>query len=494
MGILKSKISGYVRSFLGIQETSSYKPPEKKFDKSAIPPGRVSVANDTNDLLSVLQGNKEMVAPSFRTELIPLIRDLYKVNPDVSIAVSDMFKLGNTKHSISFPYNTDKEAVEMRKHLDRVSKDWLSYTAGTFGLVNKLMTQMLVSGVMSIEAVPKQDLSGISNIVFVNPEDVVFEREANGKYAPYQRNKKWSDGIKKPLIKLNPLTYVYVSMYNDTDEPYGIPPFMSAIDSLKTQADMKVNIKHMMELLGIYGFFEAKMAKPDIVGGESIEKYRSRLNSTLAKMKQNVKDGLKDGVVVGYIDEHEFKLNSTTKDLNNVNKPWDMNQQSVANGLGVSGSIIGTANNTSSEGGISIMFSKMISQLANIQEFAVYVLQFVYELELRLAGFNSKGVKVKFYPSTITDDVKIQQGKEYKIRNLGALYERGIIGQYDFAFEMGYEEPDQEKPRVDLGSLPNASDAAKKQQREADKDKSDRTQRDKEKPVPKRKDGQTKER
>ena len=60
-----------------------------------------------------------MVNPSFRTELIPLIRDLYKINPDMSIAVQDMFKLANTDHIINFPNNTAQESEEMRKHLKK---------------------------------------------------------------------------------------------------------------------------------------------------------------------------------------------------------------------------------------------------------------------------------------------------------------------------------------------------------------------------------------
>lgn len=51
-----------------------------------------------------------MVTPSFRVEVIQLLRDLYKVNPDVNIALQDMFKLANTGHNITFPNNTDKEA------------------------------------------------------------------------------------------------------------------------------------------------------------------------------------------------------------------------------------------------------------------------------------------------------------------------------------------------------------------------------------------------
>ena len=82
----------------------------------------------------------------------------------------------------------------------------------------------------------------------------------------------------------------------------------------------------------------------------------------------------------------------------------------------------------------------------------------------------------------------------YKIRNLNSLYAAGIISQDQYAFEMGYEKPNEKEPRVPLNKLEDGDDGAKKQKREADKDKSDRSQRDKSKTVPKRKDGDTKER
>lgn len=472
-------------------------PPEKlQKDNSKtsapIPPGRVSVSNDTSDLLSVLRGETELVSPSFRTDLIPLIRDLYKVNPDVGIAIQDMFKLGNTKHVITFPYNTPEESKKMRKHLKEVSKNWTNYTAGVFGIVNKMFVQMMVGGAISIEAVPKPDLSGIATIVFVKPEDIVFRRTKEGVYEPYQINKMWN-GIRDRYIKLNLNTYLYLAMYNDTDEPYGIPPFLAALDSLKTQADMKVNIKHIMELLGMMGFLEAKMQKPEMMSNENIKQYEARLERLLRQLKINTQEGLKDGTVAGFIDDHEFNMNSTTKDMGNIDKPWNMNQQSVANGLGVSGSLIGVSSDNKTEGGTSIMFSKLISQLSNLQEFGVYALEFIYSLELQLAGLPNKGCKVQFHPSTVNDEVKIQQGKEYKIRNLTALYKSGIIGQDDFAFEMGYDEPDQKEPRVPVEEL-DGGDGGSKKKREDDKDTSDRKGRDKSKPTPKRKDGDTKER
>ena len=471
----------------------SLKAPEIRDDSpkvGAISPGRVSEPDTQGSgLVLSLRDFTNLVESSFRRDVIPLIRDLYKINPDVSIALQDMFKLANTGHTISFPKNTPEEATKMREHLMVASKSWTKYTAGIDGLVNKFTVQCLTSGAISIEAVPNNNLNGISTVLFINPEQIYFRRLNDGVYHPYQKNPNQVLSKKPEFIKLNNETYKYLGMYNDTDEPYGVPPFMAALDSLKGQHDMRINFKHIMELVGMVGFLEAKMEKPTINPSESRDAYARRLEHILRKLKMNLREGLKDNIVVGFKDDHEFKLNSTTKEIGNIEKPWAMNQQSVANSLGVNASLIGVQNNLT-EGGTGILLSKMISQLRNIQMLLKYALEFLYTLELRLAGYNNKGVVVTFGTSTISDELKVQQGIEYKIRNLVSLYNQGIISQEEFAWSMGYEKPDQKEPRQmeEPEGVSSSQDSAKKQKREADKDTSDRKTRDKNKTVPNRAD------
>ena len=360
-----------------------------------------------------------------------------------------------------------------------------------------MIVQLIIGGAISVEGVPSQDLDTLDTILFIKPDTIRFKRETNGVYQPYQKNPNHL--IKQgEYIKLNTQTYVYASMYNDTDEPYGIPMFMAALDSLKGQSDMRVNFKHIMELMGMVGFLEVKMAKPDQNGNESTKAYQARLNKELRDLKRNVKDGMKDGIVTGFIDDHEFTMNSTTKDMGNVDKAWSMNQQSVANGLGVNGSIIGVTSGGTAEGN-GVVLSKMIGQLNNIQMIVTYALKFLYSLELRLAGFNNKGMRITWKPSTIADDVKVQQAKQYKIQNLDLLYKAGIISQYQYAWEMGYDSPDEKEPRVSLEDQfskgnSDPQEGTKKKQRQDDKNQSARRSRDKTNPSPSRGDQNTKPR
>lgn len=470
---------------------------ESKPKVSSISPGRVSVPEDQTDFTSTLYGLTQLVTPSFRVEVIQLIRKLYKVNPDMAIAIQETFKLANTGHQVTFPNNTDKEAEKMREHLKEATKRWSNYSAGIDGLVNKMIVQLLVGGAISVESVPNNDLDGLSTILFLKPDNIRFKRENNGVYQPYQKNDNFM--VKNvDYIKLNTETYVYAGMYNDTDEPYGMPPFMSSLDSIKGQHDMMTNFKQIMEQMGFLGFLTAKMQKPDQQANEGLRAYESRLNRNLEQLKRNLKDGMKDGLVTGYIDDHEFEMTSTTKDLGSADKLWNLNQQRVANGLGINGNIIGVSG-ANTEGGMGIILSKMISQLRNIQMIVSYVLEFIYSLELRLAGFNNKGIKITWATSTIADDVKVQQALQYKIANLNSLYRDGIIGQYQYAWEMGYDSPDQDKPRVDPEDQAgvkkegnyNPDDPAKKKKDQDNENKSARRTRDKSNTNPKRGDQKT---
>ena len=301
--------------------------------------------------------------------------------------------------------------------------------------------------------------------------------------------------LTQTYIKLNEATYKYFALINDTDEPYGIPPYLTALEALGTQKDMTTNINHVMKQLGLLGYLEAKVEKPEQLANESVSNFEQRLDSLLIKTKQNIQNGFMDGVVVGYKDDHEFDFHSTSKNLSGVSEIFNQNERQVANGLKTSPNFLGLPGG-GTETNMGIVFTKMLSQLKSVQNIVGANLAAGYELELLMAGFNPKNINIKWRASTITDDLKMQQSFEIKQRVAHLLTVDGIISQDKYADIMGYEKPYKKEPIVPYKDQAGGGSKDPEQDKKDGevKKKSERKQRDKDNKQPRRKDNETKPR
>jgi hypothetical protein len=464
-------------------------PQESKPTKGTVPSTRIS-RPDIPYFYTDIKGKTSFISPGFIAEYIPIIRKLSWINEDMSLAVNDMVRLTNTGHRIKFdPEVLPELQAEMKAHIEAKQVEWGDGVDGINGIINKMIAQIWIAGALSNEWVVSNDKTGIKNLVLVNPESIVFSwNKKQLRFEPYQMQNtsllgSTASAYGMDYVKLNENTYRYYGINGDTELPYGIPPFLSALNALTVQADMNQNMRYIIKQLGLLGFFETLIEKPAMGEGEGEDKYIARLKQFLDTAKSEIIEGIGEGVIVGFKEEHEFKFNSTTKDLAGVSELYNQNQRSIANGLKYSPEFMGVGNTKGTETGISIVFTKMLSQLSNIQQILAANLKFGYILELRLAGYKFDNLQVEFNPSTISDDLKNQQSQEIKIRNVIAKYGQGVISQQQAADELGYDKPDEEEPRI----LPDKQ-AEMDQQRERDKNESDRKVRDKNKPQPKRKD------
>jgi hypothetical protein len=439
--------------------------------------------------------NLGFIKPSFNIDAIKLIRQLRGENADIGLVINDMKELSNTGHKIRFSADTPNQYAElMRQHIKEVSTTWLDGINSIDGIINKLISQIWIGGAVSVEAIPRTDLKGLSGLGLINPEEIrVKLNPKTRRYEFYQIGYGFNTFKKSSIshVKLNRNQYIYYALAGDEEVPYGIPPYLTALESLETQKDMKENIAFIVDQIGIMGFLEFLMEKPMQESHESDSAYVSRLESGLRDLRKEVLKGFKDGVIVGYQGDHESTFHSTTKNISNLDSIFNLNQVQVANGLKTHPTFLGV-NTGTTESSMSIVFTKMLSQLNNVQSILSSVLEQIFKLELRLSGFNNnyiKSLKVEFNPSTITDLLKKEQSGEIKRRNLKNDYLQGLISQETYAEELGYGKPDQKEPRQIEGE---SSDTVKKANREKQKDDSDRRVRDKNKPQPKRKDLNTK--
>lgn len=473
------------------------KVPSQIKDKTAVtkPAGRVSKSEYHTPTVAIREIDG-FVTPPINPDVIPIIRQWAIDNEDVGAVYNDLIQLTNTGHHVIFDQSIDSDVADkMKVHLTEVTNRWGNGVPDISGLVNKWIGQIWISGALSNEWVVARDFSGVTNNVIVNPENIRFKYDpATTRYKPWQLIKNgWltGAGVGINAVELNTNTYSYNGILSNTDSPYGIPPFITALCALETQTSMKKNINHILYQLGLLGYLEVKISKPDQQANESIEKYTARLNSLLLEAKGNVIGGFNEGVVVGFEEDHEFEFHSTTKNLGGVTDIFNQNEVQIANGLKSSPSFIGQKS-SGTETNMSIVFTKMLSQLKNIQDIISQNLQTGYLLELQLAGFQIKraDITVKFNASTITDDLKSWQAKEIKQRVVKALRVDNIISQDTYAEEMGYRKPNGPEPIVPyqdqvVGSPPDeGGDEADKNT----KNKSARRSRDTTKKQPKRKD------
>lgn len=450
--------------------------------KKIITPGPSSSQDEPEVGFGALTASIKLLLPDYNFEVVPIIRKLTHINPDVSQAFNDVVRLANTGHKVIFDPSVGADQIDkMRDFIQYSSKFWHVGAAGMHGIVNKMFRQVGVGGATAIEWVPNIKLDNLEETRFVYPERVRWVQDRNNqKYQPYQKlkHRRITDPT-KDLKKLNINQFHYTALNGDTDLPYGIPPYMSVLEPVASQRSMLKNIDFIMETLGVLGWVDGRIQKPTQGAGESDEKFEARCIALLTKFKERVKSGTRDGLLIGFQEDHEFEFNQTAKTAQGATDLFDANELLIASALGVDAAFLGRPGST--ETLVTILFTKMIAQLKNIQDIVADNLEFGYTLALTLGGFNFKRLAIVFNRSTLTDDLKYQQALEYKLNNLALLYDQGIISQEQFADEAGYTRPDQSEPRVERDPL--KIEEAKAKRKEADKKAaSDRKGRDKKNP------------
>lgn len=488
---MKIPLINYEISFKKADQEKSKLPDFKQADPVIPPNTRQSVPEHTNNFLGTVNTNLELVTPEFEIECIDQIRKLTKINPNFSQAIKNVINLGNTGHKIQFDPNVDAIQVDlMRKHIQNKAKKWakLQGAAGADGLVNKLFYQTMVSGALCLEKVYDNSFKGIAHIPLIKPDKIRWVvNKKTGLYAPYEI-------INNPLLantninllngnlkKLNFNTLVYFGLYSDSEVPYGIPPYMSALPSTVIQAKMLDNIDFIVEQVGLLGFLQVLLEKEAKRPDETPAAYIARLNAVLVETSNRISKGLRSGVNTGFKGDTEFEFHTATKSVSGVTELFNTNEIQMLSGLSQDGSLMGR-DYGASEGQITVVFMKMVAEFKNLQLLVKYALEDIYTDELLLAGFKFDYLKVKFNTSTLQDEVKWQQGQQYKIANIQEKYLSGWISQDQSADEMDYETPDQPIPR-DIPTL--AQKIVDQQERQKQKNDSAVKGRNKNKPVEK---------
>lgn len=413
--------------------------------------GGRSTVPDSVGLLSILFNEFGTINPEFNVEYLKALEHLAMFNADLSLAVENVVSLGNTEFRIEFD---DKVPAEMSKEMNALirqkARKWYKNSEGLHSLVNDLLAQVSITGVVSAEIVPDNDLSGVKKVVIVSPKSIRFVRkEKDDEFKPFQVIKGQLDMENTTGLKeLNEVTYKYIALRRINENPYGIPPFLAALESITIERDMICNMVNVIKKLGILGFLSVLVNKPaKKTTGETDAQYRQRMLEYLQEVAPQVDASMAKGYVVGFKDTHEFKMDGVLTNTAGAKDIVGMNDATKFAGLKMDPLMMGR-NNSTTETLARVILVKTIAQTINFQKTVGAFLRELFLMELLLAGYRVTSLEVRFEKAMIGDKLKEEQARTIQIDNAVKLRNEGIINQQQVAEELGYEKPDQEEPPV----------------------------------------------
>lgn len=426
-------------------KTESLKPAQKQESNIPIPPGTVRSSVENN--ISTFSPTTKLseVKPNFAVEYLSTLENLASFNPDISYAIDNIVSLGNTPHELEFNDNVPETVQNnVRKYLREVENKWYAHSDGTRSLKGDLLAQVAINGAVSAEVVPAADLRSVLKVVRVAPKYIsfVYDKVADD-YSAYQ-NVTNIFGVRNAdvygKIKLNPITYKYIALRRYSEGPYGVPPFITAIESLVIQRPMIKNFAQIMNKLGMLGFLSSTVVAPEQKQGEEDEVYWARcLNYLDNYVYPNLKNNLSSGVVAGFKDQHEFNLEGNTMNVAGAEGLVKIVNEMIFAAVKQDPNMLGRNYSTTETFG-AVILRKFMMQIGDYQSVVDEFFSLLYSMAAQLAGFNVGYIKVKSEKALITDQVKEQTAETARIANVLKKRDEGIISQEDAAHELGYEQ------------------------------------------------------
>ena len=401
------------------------------------------------NLMNVVLDELSFVNADFPFELLPVLEHLAAFNSDFSYGVDNLIQLGNTSYLIEFDKDVSEEAAA--KMQDEISScEALWYKGGINSLRNDLFAQVAVKGALCAEIVTTLSLDGVEKVVLVDNKTIRFKYDSIGEdYHPYQDIALAASSNKSAnttQVKLNTTTFKYYAHRRFNEKPYGMPPFLSSLESIQIEQEMICGLKNVVSKLGVFGFLHVLVKAPKATQGEKPSEYQARLKTYLTDhINPELEKGLNKGFVSGFKDTHEFKLENTIANMAGIKDLVELITINKHSGM-KQDSIMFSRNFTTTETLGRVVLAKMTNQVRNYQKLIDTFIKDLVFLHLFLKGYPIKHVKVTSEAPMVQDRKNVADARNMEIMNAKELYYEGIISQAQRAELLGFDEPFAKEP------------------------------------------------
>ena len=394
------------------------------------------------------------VKPLVSFEIMRYMTELSVMNPDVSQATKNIMGVSNTTYLLEIEYEqdfSDERKMELRKEINKELKIFKRqmYPNGNHRtFIDDCARQVVATGSICVEWVPKPDLSGIQKAVIVPTYTLRWFKSKRGALTLKQSLPFTLSNVRnfKSNVRLNPLNTVYVAFNRVEGNPYGVPEYMAVVEPLETQSNMMKGIQKYSSKINPLGFTTIRFKKPTKDNKETQAQYIARLHHLLDTNSELYKDGLENGLAVGFMDEFQVEHQPTLEGGNNVAAVHQVNEEQVFSALNQDPALGGRTYSTT-ETYAGVVYDKFLSGAETKQVGLSDVVGRGFTLHLQLKGFPVKSVYPIFTKAKSLTQKTDAESKFIAQKFNHGLYSDGIISQDVYAGNMGYDDPDMLEPR-----------------------------------------------
>lgn len=367
---------------------------------------------------------------------------LVRAHPDVSFAVWNYLRLGNTDLNIRVFKLNGNPWPQAEKDLELLVRKWefpsiegYSKSRSIKKIINQLLQSAVVRGAVALEAVLTDGDDDIQFLAPVDPASITFEIKG-GRYVPTQDNKR---------VSLDIPTFFYEGVDEYVGQPYGRSPIMPALSIIVFQMQVLNDLKMVIHK---HGF-----PKDDIVVlQEAIEK-RMPMNikmNEVAKKKfyQEQLSVIKDAYEGMEVDDSFVHYDSVTVNqgsgkvsgggggqIVDLRVVIDAIDNLIMTGLKTHSTVLGRRSQGNTESFAKLEIKLYQRSVQAFQELIAGVLSKVFMLALNLYGKQGI-VEVKFDEVDIRTMLEKAQFEGVHMANIVRKRDEGWIDN-DMAAQMG---------------------------------------------------------
>jgi hypothetical protein len=402
--------------------------------------GRLSMPDGAMGVLR--NGGKELM-PLFQVKQIEELKALSVWNRHVSKLVNDIAALANTNYHIELP---DGLSPRIRNKIMTTIRDFeVNYQdgKGLQSFVKNALSNLAVAGSLPAEVVVQGNPypNNIYKVAILNAANIRFQyNPSTNSFLPYQYvNYNWQR--LGETIALNPKTFIYITLREIEESPYGIPELLSSLEDLALDAEMIGDFKKIIRNSGLMGFLTVFVQAPNRKAGESEEAYFQRtLNYLQSNVVPDAERGLRSGVMAGFKGATDIEFKANNANYTGADKAFEIVNKRLYNGMKSHGLFFGET------GAITETFAKvilqvMMSMVGDYQYAVASALQKVFLILLELKGYDLPYIKVSFESAMLSDELKDAETEQIRIANVEKKLLMGIISLDQAAQELGYDKP-----------------------------------------------------